>query len=148
MKYATALYDTNIYISYPHITREHPAGWFSSVVLAERLSSAGDKSRIKELLLFQQAYQAEDRFLVPNDEAWVQAGLILNHYLNDLSRSNKQRHRPADRNEEQTYNVIRDILIAVSAKQNRVTVVSDNKDFVTIAKYYKFRHKTAEQFFG
>jgi hypothetical protein len=31
MKYATALYDTNIYISHPHIARERPAGWFSSV---------------------------------------------------------------------------------------------------------------------
>jgi hypothetical protein len=33
--------------------------------------------------------------IVPNAEAWYQAGRILSVYLSDLSRSDKQRRRPS-----------------------------------------------------
>jgi predicted nucleic acid-binding protein len=39
------------------------------------------------------------------------------------------------------------ILIAVSAKKQGVTVVSDNEDFPTIRRYYNFKHIPAKEFF-
>jgi predicted nucleic acid-binding protein len=44
--------------------------------------------------------------------------------------------------------LIRDVLIAVSAKQQGVTVVSDNEDFQVIRRYYNFKYIPAKEFFA
>jgi predicted nucleic acid-binding protein len=51
-------------------------------------------------------------------------------------------------NSATTQSIIRDVLIAVSAKHHKVTVISDNEDFPLIAEYYKFRWKTGRVFFA
>jgi len=84
----------------------------------------------------------------PTDtEAWLTAGRILYTYLNDLSRQSKSRQKPRlDHARKQ--NLIRDVLIAVSAKKSGVAVVSDNVDFQIIQRYYKFQWITGRKFFG
>ena len=91
--------------------------------------------------------EKEGRLLVPDREAWLMAGRILNHYLSDLSRQHPTRARPALSHAEKQ-NLIRDVLIAVSAKQAGVTVVSDNKDFPTIQRYYDFKWSSGRQYFA
>lgn len=75
------------------------------------------------------------------------AGRILNNILSDASRKQPGRRRPRLSNEKKQ-SVIRDVLIAVCAKQSGVTVVSDNEDFPLIANYYQFRWVAASAFFA
>jgi predicted nucleic acid-binding protein len=89
----------------------------------------------------------EGRLLVPDREAWLMAGRILNHYLSDLSRQHPTRARPALSHAEKQ-NLIRDILIAVSAKKAGVTVISDNEDFPTIQRYYDFKWSSGRAYFA
>src|SRR5262245_53239047 len=82
--------------------------------------------------------EKEGRLLIPDREAWLMAGRILHRYLSDLSRQSPARLRPALSHVEKQ-NIIRDVLIAVSAKKASVTVISDNKDFPLIQRYYDFK---------
>ncbi len=88
------------------------------------------------------AITSRGRLLVPTAEVWYLAGRILNNYLSDLSRADQQRRRPSLEH-HQKQNLIRDVLIAVSAKQSEVTVISDNDDFSVIRRYYKFKYQRA-----
>jgi predicted nucleic acid-binding protein len=64
--------------------------------------------------------------LVPDLTAWETAGVVM-HRLLTLEKG-KTGRRPAWSNDKKQ-SLIRDVLIAVSAKQQGVTVISDNKDF-------------------
>jgi predicted nucleic acid-binding protein len=75
------------------------------------------------------------------------AGRILNNILSDASRNQPGRRRPKLSNEKKQ-SIIRDVLIAVSAKQSGATVISDNEDFPLITNYYEFRWVEASAFFA
>ncbi|MEP7336343.1 MAG: hypothetical protein ABI977_01135 [Acidobacteriota bacterium] len=85
--------------------------------------------------------------LTPNAEAWRMAGRIINNILSDASRSQPVRRRPKLSNEKKQ-SIIRDVLIAVSAKHAGATVISDNEDFPLIADYYEFRWVAGSAFFA
>ena len=74
------------------------------------------------------------------------AGRILNNILSDASRNQPGRRRPKLNNEKKQ-SIIRDVLIAVSAKQSGATVISDNEDFPLIMGYYDFRWVAANTLF-
>lgn len=93
-----------------------------------------------------QRYAREQRLITPDAEAWRMAGRILNHFLSDASRSQPGRRRPK-LSQDKKQSIIRDVLIAVSAKQSGVTVISDNEDFPQILHYYDFRWVAASAFF-
>ena len=82
---------------------------------------------------------------MPDREAWDTAGTILHRLL--TQEKTKTGKRPAWSNDKKQ-SIIRDVLIAVSAKQHQVTVVSDNKDFPLVARLYKFRWIKAAEFFA
>lgn len=142
------LYDTSVYISYKRFLGDvGPSGWQSAVVLQELITGANGSSEIRRWENDRDQYEKRGRLLVPNSHVWTTAGKILNHYLSDLSRRDHQRRRPSlDHRQKQS--IIRDVLIAVSAKQQNVTVISDNEDFPTIQQYYKFRWLSAAAFFA
>lgn len=143
MKYSDALYDTSVFIGYD---LPRPAGWLSSVVLQELVAGANGRTDIQRLALLRRDYEARGRLLLPDNEAWWTAGRILNHILGDLSRKAQGRRPRLADNKKQS--IIRDVLIAVSAKQHAVTVVSDNEDFPLLQGYYKFRWQPGKEFFG
>ena len=142
------LFDTQVYITYGAIIRSRgiDPGWHSVVVWQERMVGVSGGKELRKLEDSCQQLEKEGRLLVPNREAWMTAGRILNNYLSDLSRSHPTRARPALSHAEKQ-NLIRDVLIAVSAKQAGVIVVSDNKDFPTIQRYYDFKWSSGKDWF-
>ncbi len=144
MKYASVVFDTSVWISYPNIIEP---GWFSSVVLQELLVGASGKSDLQKWEAIAKQYEREKRLLTPDKEAWRMAGRILNNILSDASRNQPGRRRPKLSNEKKQ-SIIRDVLIAVSAKQSGATVISDNEDFPLITNYYEFRWVEASAFFA
>ncbi len=144
MKNSSVVFDTSVLISYPNIFEP---GWFSSVVLQELLVGASGKSDLQKWEAVAKQYERENRLLTPNAEAWRMAGRILNNILNDASRAQPGRRRPKLSNEKKQ-SIIRDVLIAVSAKQSGAVVISDNEDFPPISNYYEFRWVEASAFFA
>lgn len=147
MKSAALLFDTAVYIGFPKQVGEYPPGWFSSVVFQELLVGASGRAELKKWEAISQRYARENRLLTPDAEAWRMAGRILNHILSDASRGVTGRRRPKLGNDKKQ-SIIRDVLIAVSAKQNGVTVISDNEDFPLLLDYYDFRWQSAQSFFA
>ncbi len=149
MKSTTVLFDTQVYIAYSSIisSRDIEPGWYSIVVWQEQMVGASGGKELKRMESDCKRLEKEGRLLIPDREAWMMAGRILYRYLSDLSRQNPSRLRPAlDHAEKQ--NIIRDVLIAVSAKKAGATVVSDNKDFPTIQRYYDFKWISGREYFG
>ena len=142
------LFDTQVYITYKAIIDDHniDPGWHSVVVWQERMVGVSGSNELRKLEASCRQLEKEGRLLVPNREAWMTAGRILNNYLSDLSRAHPTRERPALSHAEKQ-NLIRDVLIAVSAKHAGVTVVSDNKDFPTIQRYYDFKWSSGKDWF-
>ncbi len=143
MKNASLVFDTSVWISYPNIPFP---GWFSSVTLQELLAGASGKADLQKWKAIAKQYAREKRLLTPDAEAWRMAGRILNNILSDASR--KQTGRRPKLSNEKKQSIIRDVLIAVSAKQTGVTVISDNEDFPLISNYYNFRWVTANAYFA
>jgi predicted nucleic acid-binding protein len=148
VKSATVLFDTQVYITYSSIisSRDIEPGWYSIVVWQERMVGASGSKHLRRMESECKRTEKEGRLLIPDREAWLVAGRILYRYLSDLSRQSPSRLRPAlDQAEKQS--IIRDVLIAVSAKKAGVTVVSDNKDFPTIQRYYDFKWISGREYF-
>lgn len=146
MKFSTCLFDTQVYIAYN--VELFKAGWLSSVVLQELTVGASGKSDLLTYRTMLRNYQSRGRLIVPDGEAWYLAGRTLNVYLSDLSRADQQQRRRPSLSHDKKQNLIRDVLIAVSAKQHGVTVISDNEDFPAIQRHYKFNFLRAKEFFA
>ncbi|MGH9800995.1 MAG: type II toxin-antitoxin system VapC family toxin, partial [Blastocatellia bacterium] len=94
MKPGNFLLDTSVFINYPLLAWQRRPGWFSMVVLQELLAGADNKQSIGNFQAIRIGYEQQGRLLVPDADAWWQAGKILNHFLSDLSRNRKGRSRP------------------------------------------------------
>ncbi|MBI1765902.1 MAG: PIN domain-containing protein [Acidobacteria bacterium] len=148
MKLSKVLFDTTAYITYrAAISAQGDAAWFSIVVWQERMAGANGGKELKLMEAECKRLEKAGRLLIPDREAWLTAGRILNHYLSDLSRQHPTRSRPALSHAEKQ-NLIRDVLIAVSAKKAGVIVVSDNKDFPTLQRYYDFKWMSGQAYFA
>ncbi|MGH9844951.1 MAG: hypothetical protein ACREEM_40050 [Blastocatellia bacterium] len=53
-----------------------------------------------------------------------------------------------DKADIKSLSLIRDVLIARTAKREKLTVVSDNKDFPLIHRYYEFDWVSGKEFFN
>ncbi len=147
MRNASLLFDTAVYIGFRKEVTEIGPGWLSAVVVQELMTGASGRSDLKHWENLSHLYSRKDRLLTPNAEAWRTAGRILNHMLSDASRSNAGRRRPKLSNDKKQ-SIIRDVLIAVSAKQHGLTVISDNEDFPLLQAYYDVRWQSATSFFA
>jgi predicted nucleic acid-binding protein len=142
------LFDTSVYISYKKLLYLYPAPDYSSlVVFQELIAGANDGKEVKLLINELEHQRKTKKLLVPGIEEWTEAGKILFNHLREQSLSDPARKRPR-LGHEKKQSIIRDVLIAVSAKKKGVTVVSDNEDFALIRRYYKFQWISAKQFFG
>ena len=148
MKFSKVLFDTSVYISYKDLLPFHSKPDFISlVVFQERIAGANDGKRIKSLINEIETERKANRLLVPGIEEWIEAGKILFNILREQSQSDPARRRPRLGNDKKQ-SIIRDALIAVSAKKRGVTVVSDNEDFPLIQRHYAFQWISARRFFS
>ncbi len=138
------IFDTQILIE--RKSAKSPS-YFSSVVIQELVAGANDGKEIKVWWDTMHWYEANQRLLVPNSEDWFMAGKVLHAVLNDLSREDRQRRRP-QLGDGKKQSIIRDTLIAVTAKRNACLVVSDNQDFPMLQRYYAFKWMSGKDFFG
>lgn len=148
MKLSKVLFDTSVYVSYKHQLRHHAdADFISLVVFQERITGANDSKEIKLFINEIEKRRKANRLLVPGIEEWIEAGKILFNILREQSQSDQSRRRPR-LGHDKKQSIIRDALIAVSAKKRGVTVVSDNEDFPLIQQHYAFQWISARRFFS
>jgi len=142
---AKVTYDANICIRYK---QSFPRTFYmSAVVLQELAAGANDASAIKELERLRQECRKANKLLVPNEEDWWHAGLVLNA-LQRGRRSKKTRRIPkisvAERNR-----IINDVLIARTAKRAGVMVVTDNvNDFIKIRNFCDVKIISGSKYFS
>ncbi len=139
-------FDSNIYIGYPNLLFDART-YLSSIVLTELLSGAQDATRIKELKLWRQMALKFDRFLVPDAEDWLQAGLTLQR-LSQKSKRDNFGSTPKISAEERV-RLFNDCLLAVSCRRAGVVVVTDNiKDFERLSSVCRVKFQSGDEFFA
>lgn len=138
-------YDTNVFIK--EKPAYFPAGFFmSAVVIQELAAGARDNSRLKELDSARRHYEKEGRLLVPTGEDWWFAGKILNSIARALRSRSGSRAAGISKAEQQR--ILRDVLIARTARREGVLVItSDISDFAKIQPYCNVRVKRPAEFF-
>lgn len=139
-------YDTSVFIAYK--PAELPAGFLmSAVVMQELATGAKDKSELQRLEAAHRAFEKAETLIVPTGEDWWLAGKVLNSLLRGLkSRQGGLTPRlPATEKQR----IIRDVLIARTARRASALVVTDNiKDFKMIARFCAVRTVMGEQYFS
>ena len=125
------VFDTNV------IDRHQLArvpGFVSAVVLQELTAGARDGAEVRRLGAMQATAEDSGVLLTPSGEDWWFAGKVLNALLRGL-RSHRRGHTPAIPREEQQ-RLLRDVLIARSARRVGATVVTYNRrDFARIRRF-------------
>jgi predicted nucleic acid-binding protein len=125
-------YDTNIFIRYR--PADLPAGFFmSAVVVQELVAGLNDAAEIHALEQLWRAREAEGRLLVPTVEDWWHAGRVLSMLRRGVRSHKAGRITAISKDEQQR--ILRDVLIARTAKRANVAVVTEN-----VADFEKIRH--------
>jgi predicted nucleic acid-binding protein len=132
-------YDTNVFIKYK--PAHFPAGFVMSAVVIQGLAAgAVDKSEIQALNAARLGYEKQGRLLVPNSEDWWMAGKVLNSLLRGHKSQASQHARRIFKGEQQR--ILRDVLIARTARRAGAIVVTDNiADFERIKSFCRVRIK-------
>lgn len=138
-------YDTSVFIAYK--PAELPAGFLmSAVVIQELTAGATDKSEIQRWDASRRAHEKEGTLLVPTGEDWWLAGKVLNSLLRGLKskRSGLTPRLPAAEKQR----IIRDVLIARTARRASALLVTDNvRDFRMIGRFCAVRTITGSRYF-
>lgn len=109
-------------------------GLVSAVVLQELTAGARDGAEVRRLGSIRAAAEGAGVLLTPNGEDWWFAGKVLNALLRGL-RSHRRGPTPAIPKEEQQ-RLVRDVLIARSARRAGAAVVTYNaRDFAKIRRF-------------
>jgi len=143
---AKVTYDANIFIRYKPQTYPH-SFYMCAVVLQELVAGANNASAIKELERTRHEYRNDNKLLVPNEEDWWHAGLVLNA----LQRGRKSRKtgRIPKMSVAERYRIINDVLIARTAKRAGVMVVTDNiNDFKKIRNFCDVKVISGSKYFS
>lgn len=141
-------YDTSVIISRKVLDRpELPRDFlWSSVVLMELTASAKDDSQRKIYERLFRKYQQDNSLIVPDDKDWLFASKILFWLTQSRRRSTKGKLKRLPTGVAQRMAL--DVLIAVSSRRWRATVVTENyDDFKTIQRYCKTKIAKASDFF-
>jgi len=141
-------YDTSVIISRKAIDLPGLPGSFlmSAVVLMELTASARDDSQRKLYERLFRQYQQDNSLIVPDENDWLLASRILYWLAQSRKRSTKGKLRrlPAGISQRMAL----DVLIAVSARRWRATVVTENwEDFKAIQRYCNTKVSKASEFF-
>ncbi len=134
-------YDTNVFINYR--PTYFPTGFLMSAVVVQELAAgARDNTRLKELDAARRSYEKEAKLLVPTGEDWWFAGKVLN----SLFRVVRRQGDDAQPSTEQM-RIVRDVLIARTAKRSGVTVITQNlSDFERIRRFCAVKLKHPDDF--
>lgn len=119
---------------------------FSSVVLMELMASAIDNSRRRELEMLYRRYQKDNVLIVPDAEDWLMTSKVL--YWLTHGRRRSARGKAPKLQPGATQRMAMDVLLAVSARRWRTTVITDNwDDFRSIQYYCDVKLVRASEFF-
>ncbi len=143
---AGIIFDTNIWIAY-QIKRLPADLIMSSVVMQELVAAATDKTDVRNFKASKDKYEREGKMLVPDSNDWWQVGFILNSYLRKLKSRVSGRIPRLQQNEKAR--LVRDALIAVTARRAGALLVTDNlADFEKIRAYCKVKVMSGRDYFG
>jgi predicted nucleic acid-binding protein len=116
-------FDTSIFIAYK--PAELPAGFrMSAVVIQELTAGALDKSEVQYWNASRIAHKKAGTLLVPNSEDWWLAGKVLNSLLRGLK--SKAKGKTPRLHPDEKARIIRDVLIARTARSVGALLVTDN----------------------
>ncbi|MBA3248116.1 MAG: type II toxin-antitoxin system VapC family toxin [Pyrinomonadaceae bacterium] len=139
-------FDTSIFIAYKPAS--FPAGFLlSAVVVQELAAGANDKTDLQRLDAVRRTYEKDGRLLVPTGEDWWLAGKVLNSLWRGLKSKAGGRTPRIPKTEQQR--IIRDVLIARTARRAGATVVTDNTaDFLKIKRFCAVRLQSGSDYFN
>lgn len=129
-------YDTSVIISRKLRELDGMPGKFlmSAIVLMELTASAKDDSQRKLYEQLFRGYRKQERLIVPNADDWLLTSRILFLLTHARKRSNHGKLKPLPPGA--TQRLALDVLIAVSARRWKATLVTENwTDFRTIRRY-------------
>lgn len=139
-------YDSSVLIAYRPVS--FPAGFrLTAVALQEMTAGSGDKSESKLWEASLRKHIAAGILLIPTAEDWFLAGKVLYALLQGLkTHAGGQTPRlPA----EEKQRIIRDVLIARTAKRAGALLVTNNlKDFARIKRFCAVRIISGAAYFG
>ena len=139
-------FDTCIYIKYKPLTNLRGFR-MTAVVLHELAIGAEDGNQLREIGIRRRIYERDGILLVPNGEDWFLAGKVLNSLQRLRKAANKGRTPKISADEARR--IMRDVLIARSAKRENALLVTDNtSDFEKIKSFCKVRTVSGGEFFG
>jgi predicted nucleic acid-binding protein len=118
----------------------------SAVVLMELTASARDDSQRKLYERLFRQYQQDNSLIVPDENDWLLASRILFWLAQSRRRSTKGNLKRLQAGASQRMAL--DVLIAVSARRRRATVVTENwEDFKAIQRYCNTKILKASELF-
>jgi len=143
---AKVTYDTSAFIAYK--PTEFPVGFvMSAVVIQELTAGAVDKSGVQRWDASRRSHEKAGTLLVPNAEDWWLAGKVLNSLLRRL-KSEAGGMTPRVQKIDQ-WRIVRDVLIARTAKRAGALLVTDNiKDFEKIKSFCNVRLVSGKTYFS
>jgi predicted nucleic acid-binding protein len=138
-------YDTNVFVDYS--LAYFPTGFLmSAVVIQELAAGALDSARLRELEGIRRSYEREQRLLIPNGEDWYLAGRILNSLYRGSAVARRGSRVRISKQDQQR--ILRDVLIARSARRMNVTIITSNvRDFEMIQPYCAVNVEHPREFF-
>lgn len=107
----------------------------SAVVLSERMTAANDEKEFRAYRTAWREHSEAGTLLVPTPEDWLAAGRVLFMLAQERKRmaGSKSPRRTAAAKQE----LALDVLIAMSARREKITVVTDDADFDAFRHYHK-----------
>lgn len=107
---------------------------FSSVVFMELMASAKDDAQRRELELAYRDYERDNSLIVPDSSDWLMTSKVL--YWLTHGRKRRAKGKTPRLKPGASQRMALDVLIAVSSRRWRTTVITDNwDDFKAIQRY-------------
>lgn len=119
----TVVLDTNVLIRHG-LESLKEKGWLSAVVLQELAAGARGEHEVRKLESLAKTARKEGRLLVPTGDDWFYTGRVLNALWRGVRSRRDARPHAIDRGEQQR--LVRDVLIARSARRANAPVVTYN----------------------
>ena len=119
---------------------------FSSIVLMEIIAGANDDSERRGYEKMYRDYARDNSLIVPDTEDWLMTSKVLYWLAQGRKRNAKGKSPRLKPGASQRMAL--DVLIAVSARRWKTTVITDNwDDFKSIQKYCSVKIVKASEFF-
>jgi predicted nucleic acid-binding protein len=145
MAHPRYLFDTNIVTAH-RLAALDKKFQMSAVVLSE-LMTASEPEEYEVYKALWLGGERDGRLIVPTAEDWLPAARILHLLAQD--RKKKAKGKSPRRTPTAKQELVLDVLIAVSAAREGVTVVTNDSDFEAIRYYHKkLKTKSGEEFFS